>query len=93
MSRNLFASSQINKDNAPTCEVEVETDTIGVLDLLVNAKFVQSKGEARRLIDQNGLSVDGETITDATMQIEKAQLVEGLLFKKGKKNYLLIKLK
>ena len=93
MSRNLFASAQISKDNAPTCEVEVETDTIGVLDLLVNAKFVQSKGEARRLIDQNGLSVDGETITDATMQIEKAKLVEGLLFKKGKKNYLLIKLK
>lgn len=91
MSRNLFASAQISKDNAPTCEVEVETDTIGVLDLLVNAKFVQSKGEARRLIDQNGLSVDGETITDATMQIEKAKLVEGLLFKKGKKNYLLIK--
>ena len=61
--------------------------------MLVNAKFVQSKGEARRLIDQNGLSVDGETITDATMQIEKSQLTEGLLFKKGKKNYLLIKLK
>ena len=93
MSRNLFASAQISKENAPTCELEVETDTIGVLDLLVNAKFVQSKGEARRLIDQNGLSVDGETVTDATMQIEKAKLVEGLLFKKGKKNYLLIKLK
>ena len=93
MSKNLFASSQISKENAPTCEIEVEADTIGVLDLLVNAKFVQSKGEARRLIDQNGLSVDGETITDATMQIEKQKLTEGLLFKKGKKNYLLIKLK
>ena len=93
MSRNLFASSQISKENAPTCELEVETDSIGVLDLLVNAKFVQSKGEARRLIDQNGLSVDGETITEPTMQIEKEKLVEGLLFKKGKKNYLLIKLK
>ena len=40
-----------------------------------------------------GLSVDGEVITDATMQIEKDKLVEGLLFKKGKKNYLLIKIK
>ena len=93
MSNNLFASSQINKDNAPCFEVELNTDSIGVLDLLVNAKFVQSKGEARRLIDQNGLSVDGETITDATMQISKEQLKVGLLFKKGKKNYLLIKLK
>ena len=93
MSQNLFASSQINKDNAPTFEFEMNEDQIGILDLLANAKFVASKGEARRLIDQNGLSVDGETIKDATMTISKNQLTEGLLFKKGKKNYLLIKLK
>jgi len=93
MSNNLFASSQINKDNAPSFEIEMSENSIGVLDLLVNAKFVQSKGEARRLIDQNGLSIDGETIKDATLQIEKSQLQDGLLFKKGKKNYLLIKLK
>ena len=93
MSNNLFASSQINKDNAPSFEIELSENSIGVLDLLVNAKFVQSKGEARRLIEQNGLSVDGETIKDATLQIEKSQLADGLLFKKGKKNYLLIKLK
>ena len=93
MSNNLFASNQINKDNAPTFEIELSEETIGVLDLLVNAKFVQSKGEARRLIDQKGLSIDGETILDATMQINKTQLIDGLLFKKGKKNYLLIKLK
>ena len=93
MSKNLFASSQINKDNAPACEIELTEDSIGLLDLLMNAKFVQSKGEARRLIEQNGLSVDGETIKDATMTISKSQLENGLLFKKGKKNYLLIKLK
>ena len=93
MSNNLFASSQINKDNAPTFELEMVQENIGLLDLLVNAKFVQSKGEARRLIDQNGLSIDGEVIKDATMIISKNQLSDGLLFKKGKKNYLLIKLK
>ena len=52
MSNNVFASNQINKDNAPTCELELAEDEIGVLDLLLNAKFVSSKGEARRLIDQ-----------------------------------------
>lgn len=93
MSQNLFASTAINKDNAPTCEVTLDTDTIGVLDLLLNAKFVASKGEARRLIEQNGLSVDGETITDPFMQLSKADLKDGKLFKKGKKNYLLIKTK
>ena len=64
---------------------------IGLLDLLVVAKFVQSKGEARRLIDQNGISIDGEVVKDATMVISKEQLIEGVLVKKGKKNYLLIK--
>lgn len=93
MSKNLFASNQIDKDNAPTFELELAEENIGILDLLVNAKFVQSKGEARRLIDQNGLSMDGETIKDATTLISKEQLNEGILFKKGKKNYLLIKLK
>lgn len=93
MSQNLFASTAINKDNAPTCELTLDTDTIGVLDLLLNAKFVASKGEARRLIEQNGLSMDGATITDPYMQLNKADLFDGKLFKKGKKNYLLIKVK
>jgi len=93
MSENLFASSQINKDNAPTCEIELSENQIGVLDLLLNAKFVNSKGEARRLIDQKGISMDGEVITDATLMINKTDLANGILFKKGKKNYLLIKTK
>ena len=93
MSNNLFNSSAVNKDNAPTCELSIDTDSIGVLDLLLNAKFVASKGEARRLIEQNGLSVDGETITDPYMVLNKADLKDGKLFKKGKKNYLLIKVK
>ena len=91
MSNNLFASNQINKDNAPTFEIELAEENIGVLDLLLQANFVSSKGEARRLIDQKGISIDGETISDATMQISRSQLNNGLLFKKGKKNFILIK--
>ena len=93
MSNNLFASNQINKDNAPTCELELNEDEIGVLDLLLNAKFVASKGEARRLIEQNGISMDGEVINDAQLRVSKETLKDGVLFKKGKKNYLLIKVK
>ena len=92
MSANLFASNSINKDNAPTVELDISTD-IGLLDLLMNAKFVQSKGEARRLIEQNGLSMDGAIITDPQMSIRLADLKNGILFKKGKKNFLLIKTK
>lgn len=91
MSKNLFSSNVINKDNAPTFEINLNTDSIGILDLLLEAKFVQSKGEARRLIDQNGISMDGEVVKDANTVISRENLKEGILFKKGKKNYLLIK--
>jgi tyrosyl-tRNA synthetase len=93
MSKNLFSTSVIDKDNAPTYEVDLSSQEIGLLDLLLEAKFVSSKGEARRLIEQNGLSMDGEVITDATIQISKDKLKNGILFKKGKKNFILIKQK
>lgn len=93
MSNNLFASNSIDKSNAPMIELDLTENSIGLLDLLVNAKFVQSKGEARRLIEQNGLSMDGEVIKDSTIAIDKNKLTIGILFKKGKKNYLLIKAK
>ncbi len=93
MSNNLFASNNIDKSNAPMIELDLTENSIGLLDLLVNAKFVQSKGEARRLIEQNGLSMDGEVIKDSTITIDKNKLTNGILFKKGKKNYLLIKVK
>ena len=91
MSNNLFASNNVDKSNAPTMELDISTPTIGVLDLLFNAKFVSSKGEARRLIEQKGISMDGEIILDPTIQIETLNLKDGILFKKGKKNFLLIK--
>ena len=93
MSNNLFASNFVDKSNAPTVTLEISTPTIGVLDLLFNAKFVSSKGEARRLIEQKGISVDGVIILDPTIQIETLNLKDGILFKKGKKNFLLIKSK
>lgn len=91
MSNNLFASNSVDKSNAPTVNLDISTPTIGVLDLLFNAKFVSSKGEARRLIEQKGISMDGEIILDPTIQIETSNLKDGILFKKGKKNFLLIK--
>lgn len=91
MSNNLFASNSVDKSNAPTVNLDISTPTIGVLDLLFNAKFVSSKGEARRLIEQKGISMDGEIILDPTIQIETKKLKDGILFKKGKKNFLLIK--
>ena len=91
MSENLFNGSQ-NMDNAPTFTLKASdvADTTPVLDLLVQVEFVKSKGEGRRLIDQKGISMNNEVITNAFATISKADLTEGVLFKKGKKNFIKI---
>ena len=64
---------------------QLEDDQIGVVDLLTVSDIVKSKSEARRLINQNGISIDGSKVTDQNMQITKAMLEKGFVLKKGKK--------
>lgn len=61
---------------------------ISVLDLLAKTKLVPSKGEARRLIDQGGISVDDEKVTSVTAKIPQSAFEKGfVVIKKGKKIY------
>ena len=52
------------------------------MDLLVNSKLCTSKSEARRLIEQGGLSIDGEKISDVNKVINYSSPIK---VKKGKK--------
>ncbi len=90
MSNNLFNSSSISLDNAPTVKVDAKQfgETVGTVDLLTLVKFVSSKGEARRLIEQRGLSKNNVQITDPYDTITLDELKSGILFKKGKKNFI-----
>ena len=58
---------------------------IAVLDLLVKTGLASSKGEGRRLIQQGGLTVGEEKVTDITKTFPKADFEAGLVIKKGKK--------
>ena len=91
MSENLFNGSQ-DLDNAPTFKIDAKNleETTSILDLLVQAQFVKSKGEGRRLIDQKGISKNNEIVIDAFATVTKQELIEGILFKKGKKNFIKI---
>ena len=89
--RALF-SGEGDDANMPTTEIELEND-IGLLDLLVLTKLAASKGEARRLIDQGGISLNGNKISDANLRITKADLSEPLKIKKGKKAFHKVVLK
>lgn len=74
--------------NMPTTQLADEDFTdgqIAVLDLLVKTGLASSKGEGRRLIQQGGLTVGEEKVTDINKTFPKADFEAGLVIKKGKK--------
>ena len=86
--RALFGAG----DSALTPSVEVpEEDLIdGKIDinsLLVLGKMVPSRSEGRRAIEQGGVTVEGEKVTDFKATFTKEQLVAGVLIKRGKKSF------
>ncbi len=80
----LFGGKGGNSDNMPTTEVELTDGKIGVLDLLVATKLVNSKREARTLITGKGLAIDDVIIEDVNAQIE---INPEVIIRKGKKVY------
>ena len=65
-----------------------------ILDLLVNSSLAASKGEARRLVQQGGVSLNGEKVTDIAFVINDACFTDGeATIKKGKKVFHRIVLK
>ena len=86
--RALFGNKQ-NTDNMPSTELSDEDfgeDGIGVLDLLSKCGLIPSKKEGRRLIEQGGISVDDEKVTDVTAKLAVSAFAKGyVVIKKGKK--------
>lgn len=87
--RALFGSG--NAAEMPTVEITSEDMTDGsidILNLLFKSGMVPSKSEARRAVQQGGVSVDGEKVTDIGAVFTAEQLSgEGIVLKKGKKNF------
>ena len=58
---------------------------IGILTIMVKAGLASSNGEARRLVQQGGISVDDAKVTDPQISFDEAALGAGIVVKKGKK--------
>ena len=74
--------------NMPTTEVEqsdLEDGKITVLALMIKAGMIKSNGEGRRLIQQGGISVNDEKITDVFTAVTADELKDSVIVKKGKK--------
>lgn len=89
----LFAGGQ-DMSSVPTVTIEKGELSCNVLDLLVNTKILPSKSEARRLVQQGGLTINDEKITDINSEITEEYFQDGsILIRRGKKNYNRIILK
>lgn len=76
-------------ENMPSFAVGKADGSESVIEVLVRAGFIPSKGEGRRLCQQGGLSVNGEKMTDFNTPLTEALFTEGkAVIKKGKKAYL-----
>ncbi|WP_417092403.1 tyrosine--tRNA ligase [Intestinimonas timonensis] len=86
--RALFSTGG-DKSNMPTTELTAGDLTDGqltVVDLMVKCGLTPSKGEARRLIQQGGVELNGEKVTDIAAVVTVSALEgEGTTIKKGKK--------
>lgn len=73
----------------PSTELSLSelADETSLLDIMVAAKLIPSKGEGRRLITQGGVSVDDVKIAEPNQKISKESLEKGIVIKKGKKVY------
>lgn len=82
-------------DNVPTAEISIMELKKGInfLDALVEVGFIKSKSEGRRLVEQNGLSLNDEKIKDFNFVLEENHFSDGsAMVKKGKKDYIQLKI-
>ena len=85
----LFAGGGSN-ENMPTTEItesELNDGAIDIMTVLVLSGLCASKSEARRNIQQGGVTVNDEKITDISKSFGADELKKGIIVRRGKKNY------
>ena len=82
----LFAGGG-DDSNMPTSEIVLNEESILLIDILVDTNLCASRGEAKKLIQQGGVAVEENKITDIGYKLTKEALLNGVKIKKGKKVY------
>lgn len=86
-------SGGVDMSNVPTVTISRDDIGKGILDIIATTKIVPSKAEGRRLIQQGGLSLNGEKVTDISRTLQMEDFKDNsVLVKKGKKSYTKIEL-
>ena len=85
-----FFSGAALSTNAPTftlCEEDFSEGEIDILSLLVKSELVASRSEARRAVEQGGVSVNDEKVTDIKSAFTADAFQTDFILKRGKKNF------
>lgn len=90
-SEELFTNKGISDLNMPSVEIEIDKEVISVIDLLAISKIVTSKSEARRVLEQNGVEINGSRakLEDVINVKDNKEII----IKKGKKTFLKVLIK
>lgn len=92
-SAEALFENQKNSNNMPEFNISNEllsNNEIPIIDILVNSKLAPSKGQARILIEQGGISINDEKIIDTKYIINKNDFGGYFILKKGKKTFIKI---
>lgn len=92
--RALFSAG--GAQDMPTAELTqdcLRNDTADILTILVKCGLCSSKSEARRAVEQGGVEADGAKVTEFSKCFSNAALCEGIVVKRGKKNFRKVYLK
>ena len=87
-SENLFVHGGVS-ENMPTQEIKLNQN-INVVDFLSMLNIFSSKSEIRRLINQNGISIDEKKVVDVNSVVDVSK--KEIIVKKGKKTFLKVKI-
>ncbi len=85
--KQVFGAGMVSEEMPTTvlAEEAFADGKITVIDMMVAGKLAASKGEARRLISQGGITVNDAKVTELLMTVDKSEVANGVVIKKGKK--------
>ncbi len=90
-SRALFAGgSSAEMPTITLSDSDLVDNQTDIVSLLVKAGFVSSRGDGRRNVEQGGVTVNDEKVTDFKKSFTKEEIKAGIVLRKGKKNFVKI---
>ncbi len=86
--KSIFgAGGDENMPSATLSKDDLRDGAIDILTILVKAELVPSRSEARRAVEQGGVTVNGDKVTDIKRTYTESELADGLVVRRGKKAF------